>query len=256
MEEIVSKILDFNRRCCSKYIDEVAKDIKGFPVAQKYLFPDGNIVRPVMSVSTAECDIMLIGAFPSARFEMRNNHLIPVANNLSPFSQETYFDGRMIRKQASREILDNHYFPALHFNPEDIWITDLVKVYLFPKDHIENCRSVNNKIDYVNTHTMFERIAASEVTWKWKSEEIELCNPKVIITLGEVCARILSGDIVTPAKELLDGSIRPFSKYNSTIKIAHLGHPEIFRRNASEWREHILRSLDILSLQLKRYEAK
>lgn len=242
MTKTEKDVLEFNRRCYSGYIKDIAKRVPGFP--EKYLFPYGNPVRPVLSVSTCEKEIMLIGAFPSARFEIIQKRLIPVANNLSPFAREEYFDGFGFRKQASREILDNHYFHPLNKVPEDFWITDIVKIYLFPEDHIKNCKEVDNNIYYVNTHKMFDLIARESLGWMY--EEIRLCNPKVIITLGEVCARTISKDTSTPVKELLNGCLRPFTSFDPVIKIAHLGHPEIFRRNASKWREHVITSLNNL----------
>jgi hypothetical protein len=239
-------IPEFNRRCYSGYIKDISKRVPGFP--EKYLFPYGNPIQPVLSISSCEKEIMLIGAFPSARFEIRNNRLIPVANNLSPFAREEYFDGYGFRKQASREILDKHYFPVLNKVPEDIWITDIVKVYLFPDDHIKNCEEVNNRIKYVNTHKMFNLIAKASLGWIY--EEIKLCNPKIIITLGEVCARTLLNDFTTLAKLLLTGDLKPFTNFDNSIRIAHLGHPEIFRRNASDWRKDVIRSLDNLASNL------
>src|SRR5574344_1689522 len=58
--------------------------------------------------------LMFDGAFPSARFEKRNGLLIPTANNLSPFGKEDYFDGQQIRKQASREVLEEDFFSKLN----------------------------------------------------------------------------------------------------------------------------------------------
>lgn len=244
MTKSKTKILDFNRRCYSDYVKDMAKKVSGFP--ENYLFPYGNPVQPVLSISSCEKMIMLIGAFPSARFEIRNKKLIPAANNLAPFAREEYFDGYGFRKQASREILDKHYFSLLKKAPEDFWITDLVKVYLFPDDHFINCKEVDSKIQYVNTHQMFKRLANASLDCL--HEEIKLCNPKIIITLGEVCARTISNDSLTPVKELLDGTIRPLRNFD--IGIAHLGHPEIYRRDVSSWREHIITSLTKLSSSL------
>jgi len=174
---------------------------------------------------------MLIGAFPSARFERRNKLLIPVGDNLSPFGHEEYFDGTEVRTQASRDSLDKNYFPQLNINPKDIWITDIVKIYLFPDKHIKNCEVISPGIKFVNTHKLFARIA--EASMYWIKKEMSICNPKLIITIGEVAARTISGDKKTSNEKLLNGEIRKLH-LEKEYKIAHLGHPEIRRIN-KQW---------------------
>lgn len=239
-------ILRFFRDCHKNYLATLRELVPQFP--PDYRYPSGNPVQPVLPISDSPKNIMLIGAFPSARFEMRDDQLIPVADNLSPFASETYFDGRGIRAQASREILDRHYFPQLGLEPAKLWITDLVKVYLFPKDHIENCSAINPEISYTNTHTLFPQLA--EVSYVWLEKEIELCRPQVIITLGEVVARIISQDKVMPNKQLLNGELHPKTIGTVETQIAHLGHPEIWRRNANGWRAHTEQAIHNLATQL------
>ena len=118
------EISSFFRDCFKNYIATLQKNIPEFP--SKYVYPDRNPIQPVLPVQITQNKIMLIGAFPSARFERRNRYLIPVSDNLSPFGEEKYFDGREIRVQASRESLNKNYFPQLNIKPIDLWITDLV----------------------------------------------------------------------------------------------------------------------------------
>ena len=224
-------ISKFQKECFANYINDIRKVVQSIP--NPYVYPDGNPVRPVVPVSTCKDSIMLIGAFPSARFERRNNILIPVGDNLSPFGQEKYFDGSSVRTQASRDSLDKNYFPQLKISAENIWITDIVKIYLFPDKHIKNCKKIAPGINFVNTHDLFSTIA--EASMEWMKREISLCNPKLIITLGEVPARVISGNKKTPNSELLDGRVKDLSLDNK-YKIAHLAHPEIRRLN-NTWDE-------------------
>lgn len=222
----------FQRECFENY----SCSIKEY-IPKPYVFPDGNPIQTVIPVKTAQNSIMIIGAFPSARFESRISEqgkkvLIPVANNLSPFGQEEYFDGSVVRTQASRESLDRYYFNQLNIDVNDIWLTDLVKVYLYPDKHIKNCEQIAPKIKFVNTHKLFEKIAKASMTWMKK--EITICNPKLIITLGEVPARVITGDKETQSLELLNGDIRKTRTLDREYKIAHLAHPEIRRLN-KEW---------------------
>ena len=228
MNPSISKFL---KECYKNYIPSIQKEISVFP--KKYVYPDGNPVRPVLPVQIIQNNIMLIGAFPSARFERRNSKLIPIADNLSPFGEEKYFDGKEIRIQASRESLNKNYFSQLNINPNELWITDLVKIYLFPEKHIKNCRQISPHIEFVNTHKMFKKIAKAKSNIDCIKREIELCNPRLIITLGEIPARVIVSDYKSNNKELLNGSIREVG-FKKIYKIAHLAHPEIRRIN-KEW---------------------
>lgn len=238
-------ISGFLKDCHKNYIPSIQNKLPEFP--KKYVYPDGNPIKPVLPVQIAQNNIMIIGAFSSARFERRNGILIPIANNLSPFGEEKYFDGREIRIQASRESLNQNYFPQLYIKPGELWITDLVKIYLFPEKHIKNCREISPDIEFVNTHKMFKRIAKASLLWIEK--EIEICNPRLIITLGEIPARAIISDYKTKNKELLNGSIREVS-FSRTYKIAHLAHPEIRRIN-KEWDGFTGRAINNLSKEIK-----
>lgn len=238
-------ILEFQKNCFNNYLDDIRKLVPDIP--SPYLFPDGNPIQPVIPVKTAHNSIMIIGAFPSAHFERRNKVLIPVGNNLSPFGKEEYFDGSIVRTQASRDSLDKYYFPQLNIDVNNIWLTDLVKIYLYPDKHIKNCELVAPKIKFVNTHKLFSKIALASLYWM--KSEISLCNPKLIITLGEIPARVISGDNKATSIELLNGKVKSLV-LDKEYKIVHLAHPEIRRINKN-WDSITKEAIEILSDYIK-----
>lgn len=237
-----NEVLRYQKECFMKYVDDIRCRVAEIP--DPYIYPDGNPIRPVVPTETAQNSVMLIGAFPSARFEKRKGILIPVGDNLSPFGNEKYFDGSEVRTQASRDSLDTMYFPLLGLNPEQMWITDIVKIYLYPEKHIKNCKVIAPDFSYVNTHSLFPRIAKESMIWMEK--EIKICSPRLIITLGEVPARTVTNDKKTPSKELLNGSVHKLSLNGYEYKIAHLAHPEICRIN-STWRGDTMKALKTLA---------
>jgi len=240
------EILGFQKECFANYVADIRNKVPQIP--DPYVYPDGNPIRPVVPVKTIQNTIMLIGAFPSARFERRNKVLIPIGDNLSPFGQEEYFDGREVRTQASRSSLDKNYFDQLNIDADKIWITDIVKVYLFPEKHIVNCKMVAPKRTFVNTHDLFSEIAFASL--EWMQREIILCNPKLIITLGAVPARAISGDKKKSNEELLNGEIRDLN-LDKPYNIAHLGHPEIRRINKT-WDQLTEKAIIQLSQEIKK----
>ena len=220
------EVLKFQKSCFANYVSDIRMAVPEIP--NPYIYPDGNPVRPVIPTKTIQNSIMLVGAFPSARFERRNKLLIPTGDNLSPFGHEEYFDGAEVRTQASRDSLDESYFTQLGIDTKKLWITDIVKVYLFPEKHIKNCKVISPTINFIDTHKLFSKIALASL--EWMNKEIQVCNPKLIITLGEVAARTISGDRKTQTEILLNGEVRDLIM-DKTYKVAHLGHPEIRRIN-------------------------
>ncbi len=241
-------ILKFQQDCYKNYLIDIQESIPEFP--KEYLFPDGNPILPILPVKTSRKQLMFVGAFPSARFENRNGLLIPIANNLSPFGKEDYFDGQQTRKQASREVLEKDYFSNLGINLDDHWITDLVKIYLMPEKHIKNCIQINNSISYADTHKQFKKIAKASLEWFYK--EINVCEPKLIITFGEIVARTIIGDFKTANKELLNGDIYSTIINGKNYNMCHLPHPEIVRRD-KKWREKNDRIIETIKPQIKEF---
>ncbi len=238
------RLAKFRKECYSNYLKDIRVRVPAFP--QEYTYPDGNPIRPVLPVQTTFNALMIIGAFPSARFETRDKKLIPVADNLAPFEPERYFDGRQTRTQASADSLDKNYFPQLGISRSEMWITDIAKVYLYQKKHLKNCRELYPEKTFTDTHRLFGKIA--EASYDWIIREINICQPRLIITLGVVCAQVISRDKESTSKQLLDGKVRNINFENPTL-IVHMAHPEA-RRKIPAWDERTRRQLKSLKPKL------
>lgn len=97
-------------------------------------------------MQTATGGLMIVGAYPSARFESRpsvsrpgRQRLVPIADNLHPFAKEEYFDGVRVRRLESGKGIRTHLLEPLGLVADDCWITDLVKVFLYKPDHVDSC---------------------------------------------------------------------------------------------------------------------
>jgi len=236
----------FKRDCFTQYLADIRREVPLFP--RRYVFPDGNPIRPVLPIQAEPRDVMVIGAFPSARFESRDGKLIPVGDNLSPFGPEEYFDGRQVRIQESAKGLREKYLDPLGLDPQDLWITDIVKVYLYPEKHLANCRSLFPRKTFVNTHRQFPALAWASRGWFLR--ELETCNPRIVITLGEVCARVVGLDKRSQSMELLDGRVKEL-EFERSVRVVHLAHPEIRRRDP-KWDRRTKTQIARLGPQLRR----
>jgi hypothetical protein len=102
---------------------------------------------------------MILGTYPSAKFHTINNITdVPVADNDSPFSHESYFDGSRVRIIPSGKELNEVILRKIGVDRSDCWITDLVKLFLFKEGHVEGYIKLG-KTDIEENRSKFEKYA-------------------------------------------------------------------------------------------------
>ena len=221
-------ILRYQQRCFRNYAGSV-----GLPVPYTYI--DGNPIRPLPPVQKERGGIMIVGAYPSARFEARRpadgssrRRLVPVGDNLHPFAQEEYFDGVRTRRLESGHQIRQHLLAPLSLDLADCWVTDLVKVFLYKPEHLGSCQAV--RPDFSPTVLRGDFAELAEKSLPWLRQECDLCQPKLVVTLGEEVAQAVSGEATAKADDLLR---RPASKAKRIggWTTLHLPHPDACRRS-------------------------
>ena len=228
-----SSILEFQQRCHEKYAASV-----GLPA--NYSYPTGNPIRPVVPVQTKPGGLMVIGAYPSARFETRlspkSNHrrLIPIADNLQPFGEEVYFDGTRVRRLESAAGLREYLLKPLGLSLEGCWITDLVKVFLFKTEHRDSCADAVPGFATPVLRPEFMDLGRKSL--RWVQEECEICKPAVIVTLGEEVARVVTGSALPAGQLLIAEPVHPELFGGRTTFLCP--HPDICRRS-EKWRSRM-----------------
>jgi len=235
-------ILDYQQKCYREYIQSI-------DLPEPYTFPDGNPIRPLPPIQVKLCGLMIIGAYPSARFESRPSHdnpnryrLIPIANNLQPFGNEQYFDGIRVRTLPSADGLWEYLLSKLQLSPQECWITDAVKVFLYKPEHIESCNDVIPNLQVKANREDFMSLARKSL--RWIQEECEICKPKLILTLGQEVAQVISGDRAASADDLLCRTIS-YPEALIGYPTLFLPHPEACRRSL-KWRENMDGRLELI----------
>lgn len=226
-----SEILRYQQKVHREYSEDV-----GLP--KRYTYPDGNPIRALPPVKTKPKGLMIVGAYPSARFESRppakqneRRRLVPIADNLQPFGREEYFDGVKVRELESASGLDKYLLSHLKIDLEDCWVTDLVKVFLYKKSHLESCNAVHPKFKVHVLRDNFKELGKKSLPWL--KEECELCEPRLVLTMGLEVAQVVSGELSAKADDLLARKI----SYPESIKgypTLYLPHPDACRRY-SKW---------------------
>jgi len=186
-----------------------------------YAFSNGKLVLPLPPVSTAVGGIMVIGAYPSAIFAGG----VPADNLKMPFDDTVYPGG--VNKSA--EELDKEYLAPLGLARSGCWITNLVKVFLFKKGHA--------RIGGAETRSEFDSYARKSLPWLEK--ELALAKPRLILTLGEEVAGIVTKTAGAKRVKLLDYKIRTIKLFCREYKIIHMVHPgQLMRKNAKWIKTH------------------
>jgi uracil-DNA glycosylase len=243
MEDKMVDIKLYQKNCFTEY----KKDV-GFP--DKYTYFYGNPINALVPIEVTTNKVMIIGAYPSAKFFTLNKIAdVPLYDNDSPFSNELYFDGLKIRSIPSGNEL-NDILLKIGVNRKDCWITDLVKVFLFKEGHIKKYNKLG-RIDIVENRTKFYEYAKKSL--KWINSEISIANPQIIITLGTEVTSTIFGVSENMGKTFLDGKCRKIRLEDEELNIISLPHPGILIRNEN-WRIKFDNSISINAKnEIKKY---
>ena len=195
---------------------------------------------------------MIIGAYPSARFESRQSpktglkRLIPIADNLQPFGTEVYFDGTQVRRLESAHGLNQFLLSPLSLSLADCWVTDLVKVFLYKPAHKNSCADAVPGFRAPVLRSHFGELARKSL--KWIEEEYELCAPRIVVTLGEEVAQALIRTPLTTDRLLSAEPKHPECLNGATTYCCP--HPDGCRRS-NKWRTRMKLIVEKIREELK-----
>jgi len=210
-------IKEFQRKIAAEYLNTVG-------YSATYLH--GNPVLPVIPVVTNPGRVMIIGAYPTARFAtIGKERDVPVADIDAPFSNQTYFDGASVRRVRAAEELLKHYLEPLGLREGDLWLTNLVKVFLFKEGHAEKYLRLGRPA--LESRSRFEEFAKGSL--ELIKEEMALAQPKAVILLGEEVSKLLV-EVKGPGQQLFDGKPHELKIMETTAKAFCLPHPGIVMR--------------------------
>ena len=215
-------IKEFQSRCFAGY-----KTAVGLPDEYTYFY--GNPVNVLVPIETATDGAMVVGAYPSAKFYRIGRITdVPLLDNDSPFSSETYFDGVRVRSIPSGRELNENYLAPLALSRTQCWITDLVKVFLFKPGHARRYGELGISTA-LETRSRFRELGEKSI--RWLVEEIKLASPRVILCLGAEVTSILFSVSEKEAKSYLDGQARDLQLMDTSSEAICLPHPGIIMKD-------------------------
>jgi uracil-DNA glycosylase len=211
----------YQKRCFQEY-----KASLGLPDNYCYLY--GNPVNVLVPVETAMRGVMIVGAYPSAKFfTVQGISDVPLYDNDAPFSSEFYFDGNRVRSIPSGQELNQRYLAPLGIQREQCWITDLVKIFLFKPGHVERYQKLG-VTDIEENRSRYKIFAQRSL--QWLEEEIKLAEPQVAFLLGVEVTSTLFQISDAKAKSLLDGRLLDLHIGEAKCQSICLPHPGILMK--------------------------
>lgn len=219
----MNKIQELQRHIYNEYANDLQLDTNA-----KYLH--GTPLKPVVPLDTGTRGLFILGAYPSARFAHVNKVSdVPVADNLGPFESERWFDGSRVRLQPSAKELEELFLEPLSVTRDCCWITDLVKVFLFKKGHIQRYDKLNAIVPIGYERERFFELGEQSLLWLQK--ELEIAEPSFVITLGAEVAGIIHGvRSSTSQSKLLVPEVVDMDVGGISIPTLHCAHPGILMR--------------------------
>jgi uracil-DNA glycosylase len=232
------KISEYQKDCFNNYKTSI-----GYP--KEYTYLAGTPINVLVPIETAQEKVMIVGAYPSAKFYTINGVSdTPMADNDSPFSNESYFDGSRVRTIPSGKELNDVILSRIGVKRSECWVTDLVKVFLFKEGHIKRYRKLGFE-EISENRSLFEEYANKSLPWLIK--EIEIANPYVIILLGLEVTKVLFKVTDNVAKSYLDGKVRQIDYEGLTRDFICLPHPGILMKKTikNPWPERFEKEISI-----------
>ena len=150
---------------------------------------------PVVPTRVVPGKVMILGAYPTCRFAtIESEEFVPVKDIDEPFENSRYFDNHNVRDVRSGNVLQEIYLRPLGLDPEaDLWITNMVKCFLFKPGHINAYRRLGWTDPNVEpSRNRYFQAAAVCMNHNLK-KELDLCKPKIVITMGAEVCRMIHG---------------------------------------------------------------
>lgn len=214
-------------------VEKYAADVGLEPDAS---YVSGAPLRPLPPLDVGTDSVMIVGAYPSARFGVISGiRDVPVGDNMGPFEPERYFDGQRVRTQASADELRDLFFTPLGLDRSKCWITDIVKVFLFKEGHRRKYADLHATPPTGYRREDFEDLAV--LSLRWLELELEVAEPRLLVTLGSEVAGVLRAARSQKTRNaLLTGDLASVAIGGRTVHAVHLAHPGILMRKGQAGR--------------------
>ena len=121
-----------------------------------------------------------------------------------------------------------------------------MKVFLYKDTHVDSCGDVVPGFKVHKLRPQFKKLGKASLPWL--KEECSLCKPKLIVTLGQEVAQVVSGRLSGSADDLLQPKIVQ-SPVLGSYPAMYLPHPDACRRYP-KWQERMAESVKAIRKEI------
>lgn len=184
----------------------------------------GAPLRPVVPVDIALDGIFFIDGYPSCRlatFGKERN--VPFADITGALAPERWFDGSKVRDQFQARVFEKRFLEPLGLRKKDCWVSTLVKVFLFRKQHMEAYKRLGWQVPEGYSRSDYFDLGYKSLPWI--AREIREAHPRLVITLGAEVAGVLHA-VKTPKDQiaLVKPAIKTLEIGDVEVPIIHCAH--------------------------------
>ncbi|HEY7502424.1 MAG TPA: amidohydrolase family protein [Vicinamibacterales bacterium] len=121
----------------------------------------------------------------SAEPPRRNEFFVPVADVFAPMQDANYFDGYKVRNVASGVFLAENFLAPVGVDAStQVWLSNMIKCFLFHPENVESYQALGwNDVRVEQSYS--ELLPVGKVCSQWINEEVQVCNPKLVLTVGK-----------------------------------------------------------------------
>jgi cytosine/adenosine deaminase-related metal-dependent hydrolase/uracil-DNA glycosylase len=133
------------------------------------------------------------GAAPAEAPPRRNQFFVPVGDVFAPMQDADYFDGYKVRNVAAGVFLHRNYLGAVGVGAgQQVWLTNLIKCFLFHPSMAESYAALGwNDVKVEPSYDQLLPVA--QVCRQWAEQEVALCRPALVLTVGKPPCTVLHG---------------------------------------------------------------
>jgi hypothetical protein len=117
--------------------------------------------------------------------QRKNEFFVPIADVFAPMQDANYFDGYKVRNVAAGVFFQQYYLQPVGVDVHtQVWLTNMIKCFLFHEDNAASYQALG-WTDVRVEQSYSELLPVGKVCSQWINEEVQVCDPKLVLTVGK-----------------------------------------------------------------------
>lgn len=171
----------------------------------------------------------------------KNEFFVPVGDVFAPMQDANYFDGYKVRNVAAGVFLQENYLAPLQVDTaRQVWLTNMIKCFLFHPSNAASYQALG-WTDVKVEASYQQLLPVAQVCSQWIDQEVKVCDPKLVLTVGKPPCTLLHGLVAAPVAQgriynallgqmLEAGNTKAEANLAKNLELEHDGQPLAINR--------------------------